>query len=195
MSMADLDRMGAEFLEENDPAMRDLGQTVTNMARFRRLARTNDGMGRGRDQVDVAKRLGIRVSGDSMSEDKAFLRGEENSVMSLNLERQLRTMARSALEAASPGAEITNDQLEQRMGQMTSALRTGRSDGYEALNRVMNTQMAPTSPNTAAPAGQDGSSTSATMSALDTNVQQFNRLVSSMNSAMSGGATDNQSIP
>ncbi len=189
MDMSQLDRLGAELLEESDPALRDMGQMVTNMARFRRAARTQGGMGRGRSRQHVAENvLGLRFKGSSREEDLRFIEGKAGAVMSMNLEAQLRTMARSALSQAMPGQVPSDEQIEQKMGRITAALRKGdaQSMGYEELNQVLNTVSPPRDPNSAAPSGRDGSRTSANMSQLDTVTNQFVANVARMNAAMNG---------
>lgn len=189
MTMQDLDRLGAELLQEDSVALQDMGQMVTNMARFRRGARTQGGMGRGRSQQHVAENvLGLRFSGSSREEDLRFIRGERGAVMSLNLEGQLRTMARSALQAASPGHEPSAEQIEQKMGRITAAIRDENAvaNGYEELNQVMNTVAPPQNPNSAAPSGRDGSRIAANMGDLNTVTRQFVENVAMMNAAMNG---------
>lgn len=192
MDMNQLDRLGAELLEENDPALRDMGQMVTNMARFRRASRTQGGMGRGRSRQHVAEKvLGLRFKGSSREEDLKFIAGDKGAVMSMNLESQLRTMARSALSQAMPGQEPSDEQIEQKMGRITAALRKkdAQDMGYEELNQVMNTVSPPRDPNSAAPSGRDGSRTAANMGDLNTVTEQFVKNVARMNGAMNGQST------
>ena len=193
MDMNQLDRLGAELLEESDPALRDMGQMVTNMARFRRASRTQGGMGRGRSRQHVAEKvLGLRFKGSSREEDLKFIAGDKGAVMSMNLEAQLRTMARSALSQAMPGQEPSDEQIEQKMGRITAALRKkdAQDMGYEELNQVMNTVSPPRDPNSAAPSGRDGSRTAANMGDLNTVTEQFVKNVARMNGAMNGQSTE-----
>jgi len=191
MDMDDFSRLSAELLEEDDAGLRDLGQVAAQAGRYRRAFRTRGGMGKGRDQVTVAEALGIRFTGSSATNDRAFLRNEDGGVMSMQLEGQLRTMARDALRATSPdGQEVTNSQIETRMGQMMSAIRSGQDDGYETLTRLLSTQGAPSNPNASAnaPGGAGNTSQlSAQNAALAGEVQTLISTIRSINTQTSGG--------
>ena len=186
MSMEDAERLSRELLEEDDAGLQDLGQSVAMYTRNRRRMRTRGGEGEGRDNVAVARDvLGIRTSGSSKRNDEAFLRGEAGSVMSYQLERQLRSSARSMLETNSPGLTISDAQVDAQMGELINAIRTGKETGYDGLNRILSTQGAPGNPNASAGGNSGTGGANATVSGIGgeletllTHLQSFNRRAS-----------------